>query len=437
VNISVFGLGYVGIVATACLLRDGHNVKCIDPIESKVNDLIAGHSPITEPFVEEMIAAGVQDGRLKGSTDASFGCTDCDIAFICVGTPSTLEGGIDLSYVKQCFSEIGKSIRNNNHRPLLVLRSTVLPGTCRDVVVPILESTSGLKVGEKIKLIFHPEFLREGKAVYDFDNPPKIVVGSADPDANRQLLKLYPEKYNAPRFALNFEEAELVKYSDNLYHAVKITFANEVASLAHVVGVDSRIVSEVFRADHKLNVSEAYLKPGFAFGGSCLPKDLRAILRFASKHNIDVPMLSNTLVSNETQIHELVKRILSKKKYKIGMVGLAFKEDTDDMRESPYVRVAKNLIGEGRSIKIYDPGIDPKLLIGANKNLVKSALGHLENYLVDTFCALEDCDLIILNHSTVNNNQVAQWLSQGIEIIDLASSLDPTPSNPLYSGISW
>ncbi|MEO0973218.1 MAG: nucleotide sugar dehydrogenase, partial [Pseudomonadota bacterium] len=281
-KIGLFGMGYVGVVTGACLLRDGHHVTGIDPVQGKVDDLAAGQPPIQEPMVGELLRAGHADGRLHASTDPVDGVRDADLVLLCVGTPSQPDGGIDLTYVKRCVEQIGQALASLQARPLIVLRSTSLPGTTENVVIPTLEQASGLVVGKDIDVVFHPEFLREGKAVEDFDRPPKIVVGEQRPGGGDRLMDLYPEKYDAPRFRMTLGESEMVKYCDNLYHAVKVTFANEVGAIARSIGVDARRVADVFCADTKLNVSAAYLRPGFAFGGSCLPKDLRAIARFSS-----------------------------------------------------------------------------------------------------------------------------------------------------------
>jgi GDP-mannose 6-dehydrogenase len=284
--------------------------------------------------------------------------------------------------------------------------------------------------------VFHPEFLRESTAVKDFDNPPKIIVGEARPGAADLLLKIY-EKYDAPRFQLKLEEAEMVKYCDNLFHALKITFANEVAAVADSVGVDSRRVAEVFCADTKLNVSPTYLRPGFAYGGSCLPKDLRAILRFASLKSLRLPMLQGVLESNEVQIHNLISRILRYKPNTVGMVGIAFKPNTDDMRESPNVKVAKALIGEGITLRIYDQSVQPDRLIGSNKEQVQKALRHLEALLVSSLDDLLGTDLIIVNHPVVDSNQVNKWLNSGIRVLDLANIKNVDRNTDGYEGIYW
>lgn len=435
-KIAIFGMGYVGIVSGACLLRDGHKIIGVDPVEAKVSDLKQGRSPIQEPNVAELLAEGHKAGRLKATTDPSQGLASCDMVWVCVGTPSEPGGGINLSSVDSAVSQIGRTLRNSGDRPLIVLRSTCLPETTSKHTIPLLEGTSGLTVGKDIDVVFHPEFLREGTAVKDFDNPSKIVVGEARPGAADLLLKVY-EKYDAPRFRLELAEAELVKYCDNLFHSLKITFANEVAAVAKSAGVDARRVAEVYCADTKLNISPAYLRPGFAFGGSCLPKDLRAILRLASLNSLRLPMLQGVLESNDTQIRNLISRILAHKPNTVGMVGIAFKPDTDDMRESPYVKVAKSLIGEGINLLIYDPSVHPDELIGSNKEQVQRALRHLENLLVSSLKKLSKSDLIIINHPLVDAQRVNKWLKNGISVLDLANVKGVDRNTNGYEGIYW
>ncbi|HOO17143.1 MAG TPA: nucleotide sugar dehydrogenase [Phycisphaerae bacterium] len=436
-NITIFGMGYVGIVSAACLLRDGHTVTGVDPNEAKVRDLNAGRTPIQEPGVAELLAAGHASGRLTATAVTPPGLGNCDMAWICVGTPSRPDGGVNTQQVERCIREIGTALREARTRPLLVARSTVPPGTVRNCLIPALEQTSGLRVGRDLHVVFHPEFLREGCAVDDFDHPPKIVVGEAHPGAADPLLKLY-ERYTAPRFRVGLEVAEMVKYSDNLFHAVKVVFANEIGALARAVGADARQVAEIFCSDTKLNINPYYLRPGFAFGGSCLPKDLRAMLRLAQQQSIRVPLFEATAESNRVRIEELVERVLSYRPARVGMVGLAFKPRTDDMRESPYVAVAKRLIGEGIELRIYDPGVDTRRLLGSNQAAVQTALGHLERLLVASLDEFAQCELILVNHPTVTAECVTGWLKSGLRVIDLVGipGLGP-PASPGYEGIAW
>ena len=373
---------------------------------------------------------------MSATTDPESGLQDSEMVWICVGTPSDGYGGIDLSAVKTVVGQIGRFLRKRPERPLIVLRSTCLPDTTAGEIALLLGRASGLKVGKDIKLVFHPEFLREGTAVEDFFSPPKIVVGEANPGDGDCLLSLY-EGYEAPVFRLGLGEAEMVKYCDNVFHALKITFANEAGALAKSAGLDARKVAEVFCADTKLNISSRYLKPGPAFGGSCLPKDLRAILRYASLQSVRVPVLERILESNEVQISRLVERILAYQPDKVGLIGLVFKRDTDDMRESPYVKVAKALIGEGVNVRIYDPHIQPARLIGSNRKQVQAALRHLEQLLVKSEADLSGVDLIVVNHRLVDCSCVERWLQAGIRVLDAANMEGVDPQTPGYEGLYW
>ncbi len=435
-KISLFGMGYVGVVSGTCLLQDGHEIVGIDPVGAKVTDLQRGLSPIQEPGVAELLAAGHDGGRLKATSNPEEGLSGSDMAWICVGTPSHFDGGIDLTAVETVTGQIGRAIRKSEDRPLIVIRSTCPPGTTQQRIIPLLENESGLTVGREIDLVFHPEFLREGTAVEDFFRPPKIVVGEARDGAADRLLELY-ETYDAPVFRVSITEAEMVKYYDNLFHALKITFANEIGAVAKSAGVDARKVADVFCADTKLNISPRYLRPGPAFGGSCLPKDLRAILRLASLQFVRLPMLEKVLESNEVQVDNVVRRILAHRPQTVGMIGLAFKAGTDDMRESPYVKIAKTLIGEGIRLRIYDPVVQPERLIGSNKEQVLEALRHLEELLVASLDDLASADLILVNHTTIDAKRVRSWIDAKIRILDLAGIEGVDPQTPGYDGLYW
>ena len=435
-KIAIFGMGYVGVVSGACLIRDGHQVIGIDPVAAKIADLRQGRSPIQEPQVANMLATGAAKGLLNASTDPADGVREADMCWICVGTPSTAEAGIDLSHVTTVVEQIGRAMRETGRRPLLVVRSTVLPGTTGSVVVATLEASSGLRAGADLRVVFHPEFLREGSAVADFDDPPKIVVGEHRSGDGDLLMKLY-ETYDAPKFRLDLAEAELVKYSDNLFHALKVTFANEIGQIAKCAGIDARRVADVFCADTKLNISARYLRPGFAFGGSCLPKDLRAILRYATLNAISTPMLRGVLESNVAQVQSLIERVKGTNPRRVGIVGIAFKKDTDDMRESPFVMVAKALIGEGIELAVYDGTVNVNKLIGSNKNAVETAMGHLKNLLVESLDDLDSCDTIVVNHSIVDAARIQKWTAGGARVIDVCGIAGVDRKSDGYEGIAW
>lgn len=434
-KIGIFGMGYVGVVSAACLAEEGHDIVGIDKVQQKVDDLLAGKSPIQEPGISSLLEKAYNSGKLSASMNSIDGIEDMDMIWICVGTPSDHNGSIDLLFVERVIGEIGMTLRNIKSRPLIVLRSTVLPGTVNDVIIPLLEKESGLDIGKDIHIVFHPEFLRESSAINDFFDPPKIVVGELTKGSSKPLLDLY-NKYKAIKFVLSLTESEMVKYADNLFHALKTTFANEIGIVSKSLGIDARRVAEVYKADTKLNISTKYLDPGFAFGGSCLPKDLRAILHLATQKSIKIPMIEGIMDSNFHQISSFANRIVRLNLKKIGMYGLSFKPKTDDMRESPYVAVAKILIGEGVKLKIYDPGIDLEKLIGSNKEAVRKALGHLEDYLDTSVDCLKESEIIIINHSTLDAETVNKWLDAGIKVFDLAG-VEHVKKHINYEGIAW
>ncbi len=434
-KIGIFGMGYVGVVSAACLAEEGHDVVGVDKVQQKVDDLSLGKPPIQEPGISSLLEKAYNSGKLSASMNSIDGIEDMDMIWICVGTPSDHNGSIDLLFVKKVIGEIGETLRNIKSRPLIVLRSTVLPGTVNDVIIPLLEKESRLDVGKDIHIVFHPEFLRESSAINDFFDPPKIVVGELTKGSSKPLLDLY-NKYKAIKFVLSLTESEMVKYADNLFHALKTTFANEIGSISKSLGIDARRVAEVYKADTKLNISTKYLDPGFAFGGSCLPKDLRAILHLATQKSIKIPMIEGVLNSNSHQISSFANRIVRLNLKKIGMYGFSFKSKTDDMRESPFVAVAKILIGEGVKLKIYDPGINLEKLIGSNKEAVRNALGHLEDYLVSSIACLGESEIIIVNHSTLDAETVNKWLDAGIKVFDLAG-IEHVEKHTNYEGIAW
>jgi len=436
-RIGIFGMGYVGTTSAACLLRDGHDIIGIDLDKEKIKNLTIGKTPmIYEEGVEELLKTGYEDGRLTASINPEKGILKCDMVWICVGTPSKFDGGTDFRYIESVINDISKVLKRIDSRPLIVVRSTCLPGSMEDRIKPLLEKKSGLVVDKDIDLVFHPEFLREGVAIEDFTNPPKIVVGESRKGAADVLLSIY-KNYNAPRFRLNFGESEMVKYCDNLFHALKITFANEVAAISNFIGIDSRKVAEVYCSDKKLNISSAYLYPGPPYGGSCLPKELRSMIRYASINYIQIPMLKGIIESNKIQINNIINRVLSYAPNKVGMIGISFKEGTDDMRESPYVEIAKFLIGEGIELKIYDSLVYGKNLVGSNKKQNEKAFRNLNKLLVSSLNNFCSVDLIIINHPVVDANKIKEWIDNGIKVIDLIGIKNIDNSMNGYEGIYW
>lgn len=378
--ISIFGLGYVGSVTAACLVSQGHRVVGVDSNRSKVETLDAGRSPILEPQLDELIVQGKKAGLLSATTDVHRAIAETDTSFISVGTPSLRNGKLDLSAIERVCEEIGEALAGKNGFHSVVVRSTVLPGTTASIITPILEQASGKTAGRDFGVCFNPEFLREGSAVADFLQPTMTVLGSDHPatlDAVRELYAWAPGKL----FATTTANAEMVKYVCNAFHALKVAFANEIGTLCNALSVDPAKVTEIFVSDDKLNISKAYLKPGFAFGGSCLPKDLRALTYSAKEHDLRVPLLESIMPSNVEHIERAVDTILSTEKKKIGILGLSFKPGTDDLRESPMVHLVKRLLGEGCEVRIWDPNVALGQLIGSNRQFIQDAIPHIGSLL--------------------------------------------------------
>jgi GDP-mannose 6-dehydrogenase len=430
-RIAVFGLGYVGVVTAGCLARDGHTVIGVDVSAAKVDELNAGRSPILEQEIPEIVQAAVAAGRLRATTSAEAALADAEMAFVCVGTPSRADGSLETAYLERVLEQIGAVLRRRPAPLTLVVRSTVLPGTVQRVALPILSAAAGEGPGGRYELLYHPEFLRESCAVRDFDEPPKIVIGERAPGAGAErLLALYP-RIAAPRWVTSYETAEMVKYTDNVYHALKVTFANEIGQIAQAVGVDAAQVMEIFRSDTKLNISPAYFRPGFAFGGSCLPKDTRALTHLAVRQGVNVPVLGALLASNRAQIERVVARILALRKRRIGLHGLAFKPGTDDLRESQFVEVAERLLGKGCELRIFDEHVHYGRLTGQNKAYVDDVLPHLARLLVGHPGDLDGCEVIVIAHP-VDPKRIETWLAQGIDVFDLGPGRALKADRPGY-----
>ncbi len=435
-RIAVFGMGYVGVVTAACLAREGHEVIGVDVVHEKVDAINAGKSPIVEAEIGDLIEDAVRQGRLCATVDAAQALDGSRIAIVCVGTPSRSTGEIDTQNLETVATEIGTALRESRQKHLIVFRSTMMPGTTRNDLCPLIESASGHRIGEQIDVAFHPEFLREGTSVYDFLNPPKIVVGEMNAGSAQPLMDLYTG-LDAPRFVTSVEVAEAVKYADNAFHALKVTFANEIGEFCRRAGTDSREVMNIFTADTKLNISEKYFRPGFAFGGSCLPKDLRALTAHGQATS-ETPMLASVMVSNLRQIERTSGQIASLAREaggSVGIVGLAFKSGTDDIRESPLAILAERLIGKGIKLVIYDDCVNQSRLVGGNKAYVDLHLPHLADTLVSDIDDLDKCDLIVIGHS-VESSQINRWLSGKRLVFDLIGDADIEKSET-YRGLYW
>jgi GDP-mannose 6-dehydrogenase len=419
-RVTVFGLGYVGSVTAAALARDGHRVIGVDPVQHKLEAMRAGRAPVLEPGMDAVVSQAVHDGRLQVTADPGVGMEGAEISLICVGTPTSSQGEIDLSHVRLVSRQIGEHLGKAAPGHVVVLRSTVVPGTSRNLMVPEIEKTSGRKVGEGWDACFNPEFLREGSSLQDYDRPSRVLVGERSAGVGQRVLQLY-EKVEAPRFVSTLEVAETVKYADNAFHALKITFANEVGRVCDALDIDGNVVMEIFRADHKLNVSPVYLRPGYAFGGSCLPKDLRALTFTARRAGVTVPMLESILPSNEIAVRRAVDAVLETGLRRVALLGLAFKPGTDDLRESPLVELAERLIGKGFELRVHDPDVALGRLHGSNRAFLQEKLPHVDRLLLPTVDeAVKPSQVVVIGHSGARFAQDEAWRSQGKVVLRLA-----------------
>lgn len=436
-NLSIFGLGYVGTVCAGCLTAEGHTVIGVDVNADKVNGLNAGLAPIVEPGIPELLAAAHQQKRLRATSSVDDAILSSDISLVCVGTPSQANGSLDLTYMRRVCQEIGAALRSKPGPHLVVLRSTMLPGTTDDVLVPIIEASSGKKLGSGFDVCYNPEFLREGTSVHDFYNPPKIVVGASSGPAGDALLSLYAG-IEAPVLRTSVRVAEMAKYCDNVFHALKVSFANEIGNLCKKLGVDSHDVMDVFCEDRKLNLSPAYLRPGFAFGGSCLPKDLRALAYEARRFDLESPVLNAILASNAAQVQVGVRMIMAHGKKRVGFLGMAFKPDTDDMRESPLVTVIETLLGKGFAIRILDRNVSTSRLVGANRRFIEDHIPHLSSLLVeDPEDLVKDADIVVVGYKAPEFEPILKSLRPDQVVIDLARIARPVVTAAQYEGICW
>jgi GDP-mannose 6-dehydrogenase len=436
-KICVLGLGYVGAVSAGCLAKDGHEVIGVDPERTKVDLINAGRTPIIEKDIGEIIREQVKAGRLSATTELAHAVRHTDLALVCVGTPSLPNGGIDLKYIKRVCEQIGHAIQTHPGAPVIVMRSTMLPGTMRETVIPILESASGKKAGEEFGLCINPEFLREGTSVHDYYHPPKTVIGEVNKASGDLLAALYG-KMPGPMIRTDIETAEMVKYADNCWHAVKVGFANEVGNMCKALSVDAHRVMEIFCQDHKLNLSPYYLKPGFAFGGSCLPKDLRALLYKAKTLDVSLPILSAVLPSNQLQIERGVQAVVEKGNREIGILGISFKAGTDDLRESPMVELTERLIGKGYDVRVYDRNVSLACLHGANRDYILNKIPHLSRLMVPTIDeVLAHAKTIVIGNGAPEFADVPRRIAEGQNIIDFVRVTDSRTVAGVYEGICW
>ena len=432
-RISVFGLGYVGAVSAACLAAEGHTVVGVDTNPVKVDLLNQGRAPVVEAGLAELIADCVRDGRLRATTDCDEAVVGTDLGFVCVGTPSNSNGSLDLTYLRRVAEDIGQALRRHPTPFVVVVRSTVLPGTTRQVILPDLERVAGRPVAVCVQ----PEFLREGSAVRDFYEPPKVVLG-ADDEQVRALVTPVAAREGAPLIQTELELAEMIKYADNAWHALKVTFANEIGSLAKAQGLDGQRVMEILCADTKLNLSPVYLRPGFAFGGSCLPKDVRALRYQGRSLDIDLPVLNAILPSNQQQLDRAFQLVADAGARQVGVLGLAFKAGTDDLRESPMVEVVERLIGKGYDVCIYDANVNLAKLVGANRSYILEQIPHISDLMVASIDeVLDRARTLVIGNADPAFRAVAERPRNGQRIVDLVRIVDRRSDGNGYDGICW
>jgi GDP-mannose 6-dehydrogenase len=436
-KVSVFGLGYVGTVSAGCLANDGHEVIGVDPVQTKVNLINNGQTPIIEADIGEVIASTVQAGRLRATDDPAQAIQETELSFVCVGTPSQANGNLDLRYIRRICEQIGQALKDKAARHVVVVRSTILPGTMHNIVIPILEESSGKKAGADFGVCHNPEFLREGSAVKDFNSPPKTVIGELDQASGDMLAALY-QKIDAPLIRTDLETAEMIKYVDNSWHALKIGFANEIGNLCKSFTIDAHKVMEIFCRDEKLNISPAYLQPGFAFGGSCLPKDLRALTYQAKMHDLELPIITSILPSNEMQIARGLQLIMEKGHQRIGVLGFSFKAGTDDLRESPVIEVMERLIGKGYDLRIYDKNVNIAKLVGANRDFILNHIPHISRLMVEGIDAvLDHAQTVVIGNNDPDFRNVPERLRDDQVLVDFVRITGRRSEKGKYDGICW
>jgi GDP-mannose 6-dehydrogenase len=437
-KISIFGLGYVGAVSLACLSRDGHHVVGVDIDRAKLDLIMAGKTPVVEEGMVDLMADVAKGGRVVVTTDVRQAVRDTDISLVCVGTPSAANGSQDQSAVLRLAADIGEALAEKASPHVVVFRSTLVPGTVEDVLRPIVEAASGKKDGEGFFLCFQPEFLREGSSIRDYDKPPFTIVGANHAEPVRRLRELFghlPCKF----IETSVRSAEMMKVCCNNFHALKITFANETARLCDALGVDAFEVMDLLCQDTHLNISRAYLRPGFAFGGSCLPKDLRATTHLARMHDVDIPVLGGIMQSNRDHLELAIAKVLASGKRRVGFIGLSFKTGTDDLRESPLVGLAEHLIGKGLQLAIYDPEVTLSRLLGANRRYIETHLPHIGDLLsADIADVIAKSDVLVLGlDDEPTQRALAQHCRAEQTVIDLVRVRNRGDIAASVTGLCW
>lgn len=439
-RLSVFGLGYVGCVSAACLAKQGHTVVGVEVNPEKIELINRGLSPVVEEGMSELMREVVESGFLYATADAEEAVKQSDLSLVCVGTPSRRNGSIDLSFVERVCEQIGDALRNKEEEHVVVIRSTVLPGSTEQLVVPALERGSGASLGEGFHVCSNPEFLREGSSIEDFYNPPFTLIGGSSELAVARLSEVYAG-IDAPIRVLDIKATEMVKYACNSFHGLKVSFANEIGNICKALQIDSHPVMKVFCEDEKLNISKAYLQPGFAFGGSCLPKDLRAIRYRAKQLDVQTPVLSATLETNRHQIERAAEMVLQTGNRQVGIMGLSFKSGTDDLRESPMVALVEILIGKGLDLAIYDRNVSQGGLLGSNKAFIENQIPHIWEVMRSNITeVVEFGDTVVLGNKTDELMEIKDVLSRNAkQLVDLARVFDDVNASdrPNYQGICW
>jgi GDP-mannose 6-dehydrogenase len=437
-RISIFGLGYVGAVSLACLVRDGHSVIGVDIDTNKLDLIRTGKTPVVEEGMVDLMARAAASGRVSVTTDVTQAILGSDLSLICVGTPSALNGSQNLSATLNVARELARALREKDGSHVLVFRSTLVPGTVEDMLRPLIERESGKRDGAGFHLCFQPEFLREGTSIKDYDHPPFTIVGANSEVAVARLRELFghlPCKFHVT----SIRSAEMVKYCCNNFHALKITFANETARLCEALGVDPFKVMDLVCQDRQLNISPAYLKPGFAFGGSCLPKDLRATMYLAKTRDVELPMLGSVLASNRVHIEHAIAKVLASGKRRVGMIGLSFKTGTDDLRESPLVLIAEQFIGKGLNLLVYDPEVHLSQLLGANRRFIEQHLPHIGSLIrSDIRGVIEESDVLVVGlHDARIFESLARHVREDQLVLDLVNIGDRNSLRANVEGLCW
>ena len=437
-RISVFGLGYVGCTTATCLATNGHSVIGVDVNPHKVRLVESGQPPISEPGLDELLGKVVESGQLRATLDAEMAVRETDVSLICVGTPSNHNGCVNLQFIDRVCSEVGRSLGGKQSYHVVVVRSTVPPGTVLNRLIPILEQHSRRFAGSDYGVCMNPEFLREGSAIKDFYHPGYTIIGQLDVPSGDAIECMY-KGVSAPIIRISIPVAEMMKYVSNTFHALKITFANEIGSLCKTHGIDGQQVMEIFCQDERLNISPAYLKPGFAFGGSCLPKDVRALVHWAKEQDVDAPLLSAIMPSNQHQIGRAIELVESTMRHRIGVLGLSFKPATDDVRESPTIALIETLVGRGYQVSVYDEIVDPEKLIGINRAFLERQLPHIASLMRRSLEEIiQDVDVVVIANGSPGFRRVPQLLRKDqilIDLVGIAKGYNSMRGN--YEGICW